>query len=452
MYFKLFLRQLNYLNLYYVYKYLTGFQLYFYVKINIILKYLKQVEEIIIPAAQRPDRKRKFFDPLSAQFQTNFTSSEEASEEALRTFGGSEFAKEEEIKDIFIFKPLEQPNLFVQRANSELKQRQPTSPTPRTVVIKNVFSTPNSLFEEVPNDFEHSVFGNRLNVPDRLITSPAPQVPRTPEPTHQNQLLVHNNNLIRTKLKELKSRVTDTKESLAAADFRATNVARLRGRQRVEATVGTTPFPTTTIPTIAPFTFQRIRNDGLVNDDDIQSQFPAQIDNIPEVARNQNGRQPTNPPVVIQKIRQGTTNQIQNGVKNIELLSHDKLIESFDSLGEHGEKLKEQLAANNDEIQNIVPEVKIRQRKPLFQEIEQARKQQEVLTTTNEIPAIKIRQRIPVFKQAIATTEQTNVDEAGVDYSDDDPITQSTLDVQLKRVRDLANRFKALRNNKNVQV
>ena len=420
-----------------------------------LLKYLKQVEEIIIPAAQRPDRKRKFFDPLSAQFQTNFTSSEEASEEALRTFGGSDFEKEEEIKDIFIFKPLEQPNVFGQRANSELKQRQPTSPTPRTVVIKNVFSTPNSLFEEVPNDFEHSVFGNRLNIPDRLITSPAPQILRTPEPTHQNQLLVNNNNLIRTKLKELKSRVTDTKESLAAADFRANNVARLRGRQRIEATVGTTPSPTTVVPTITPFTFQRIRNDGLVNDNDIQSQFPAQIDNIPEVARNQNGRQPTNPPVVIQKIRQGTNNnQIQNGVKNIELLSHDKLIESFDSLGKHGEKLKEQLAANNDDIviQNIVPEVKIRQRKPLFQEIEQARRQQEVETTTNEIPAIKTRQRKPVFKQAIATTEQTNVNGADVDYSDDDPITQSTLDVQLNRVRDLANRFKALRNNKNVQV
>ena len=336
-----------------------------------LLKYLKQVEEIIIPAAQRPDRKRKFFDPLSAQFQTNFTSSEEASEEALRTFGGSDFAKEEEIKDIFIFKPLEQPNVFGQRANSELKQRQPTSPTPRTVVIKNVFSTPNSLFEEVPNDFEHSVFGNRLNIPDRLITSPAPQILRTPEPTHQNQLLVHNNNLIRTKLKELKSRVTDTKESLAAADFRANNVARLRGRQRIEATVGTTPSPTTVVPTITPFTFQRIRNDGLVNDNDIQSQFPAQIDNIPEVARNQNGRQPTNPPVVIQKIRQGTNNnQIQNGVKNIKLLSHDKLIESFDSLGKHGEKLKEQLAANNDDIviQDIVPEIKNRQRKKLFQE------------------------------------------------------------------------------------
>ncbi len=411
------------------------------------LKYLKQVEEIIISAAKRPDRKRKFFDPLSAQFQTSFTSSEEASEEALRNFIGSEFVKDEGTKDIFIFKPLEQTNVFEVRPNSELKQRQPTSPTPRTV-IKNVFSTPNSLFEEVPNNFENSVFGNRLNVHDRLLTSPAPQVLRTPEPTHQNQLLVHNNNLIRNKLRELKSKVTDTKESLAAADFRTSNVARLRGRQRVEATVITTPSPTTAIPTatIAPFTFQRIRNN------EIQSQFPAKIDNILEISRNQNGRQPTNPPIVIQKIRQDTPNQIKNGAKSIELLSHDKLIESFDSLGEHGEKLKEQLAANNANIQHIVPEVKIRERKPLFHKVEQTEKQQEVVTASNEIPAIKTRQRKPVLIQAIATTEQTHIDEGDVDYSDDNPITQSTLDVQLNRVRDLANRFKALRNNKNVQV
>ena len=397
------------------------------------LKYLKQVEEIIISAAKRPDRKRKFFDPLSAQFQTSFTSSEEASEETLRNFGGSEFVKEEGIKDIFIFKPLEQTNVFGVRPNSELKQRQPISPTPRTV-IKNVFSTPNSLFEEVPNNFENSVFGNRLNVHDRLLTSPAPQVLRTPVPTHQNQLLVHNNNLIRNKLRELKSKVTDTKESLAAADFRAANVARLRGRQRVEATEITTPSPSTAIPTISPLTFQRISNDGLVNNNEIQSQFPAKIDNILEISRNQNGRQPTNPPIVIQKIRQDTPNQIKNGAKSIELLSHDKLIESFDSLGEHGEKLKEQLAANNADVQNIVPEVKIRERKPLFHQVEQAGKQQEVVTASNEIPAIKLRQRKPVFIQAIATTEQTHIDEGDVDYSDNNPITQSTLDVQLNRV------------------
>ena len=337
-----------------------------------------QEEKIIIPA-RRPGRKRKFFDPLSERFQTKFSSSEEANE-AERT---NQLEEEEDSADIFVFKPLDQPDTSRLRKTADQKSRNPTSPTPRTVIINNVFSTPDSVFKQVIDPNKQSVFGSKVQQENAAFSESIQE-----EKGGKKTVGFNNNNSIRNKLRQLKSQVTDTKESLATNDFRAANFKRLRGRQPTE------PADTTFTTTLPPFT-----------------NTPLSIQKIREESRNQNGRQ-ENPPKDFQKI-----NKSFDSVKNIKLLSHDSLLDSFNSLGDNGQILQSQLKTKQ---------------------------------VTNELSKKRTDSIQPTVQPLVKDKSDGNFN--GEFESIERPITQSTFDVQLNRVQDLANRFKALRNKQNIKV
>jgi hypothetical protein len=286
-----------------------------------------QEEKIIIPA-RRPGRKRKFFDPLSERFQTKFSSSEEANE-AERT---NQIKEEDNTADIFVFKQVIDPN-------------------------------------------KQSVFGSKIAQENAALS----------ESIQEEK---GGKNSIRNKLRQLKSQVGDTKESLATNDFRAANFKRLRGRQPTE------PADTTFTTTLPPGT-----------------NTPLSIQKIREESRNQNGRQ-ENPPKDLQKI-----NKSFDSVKNIKLLSHDSLLDSFNSLGDNGQILQSQLKTKQ---------------------------------VTNELSKKRTDFIQPTVQPLVKDESDGNFD--GEFESIERPITQSTFDVQLNRVQDLANRFKALRNNQNIKV
>ena len=145
---------------------------------------LGEFEAIIIP--ERARQKAKFLDPLSSRYQTNFTSSESA-----EIFKIDEVTNEDidDTEDLFVFKPINDQK-------------------PKKEVIKNVFSTPSSVFTQVFDDSGSGTPSSRFTLSPFTTPSPATNT--------AINALTDDTNTLREKLRALKQRVTSAKEDIEA--------------------------------------------------------------------------------------------------------------------------------------------------------------------------------------------------------------------------------------------